>query len=111
MQLMQSHMAAKRAQGRRGGGGSSDFASRSAVAPVVDLHRRGAGGGGGGTNAEGSYRLVVRIPLSISLDGQCVFLAPIGTHFALQVIPFCGTSSSSSTLSNFCLFNLRSVSG
>lgn len=52
MQLMQSHMAIKRAQGRRGGGtGGGDFAPRSggaATASVLENRR--------GTNAEGSYR-------------------------------------------------------
>ncbi len=43
-------MAAKRAQGRRGAPG--EITSRSAVAPVVDLNRRG----GGSSNSEGSYR-------------------------------------------------------
>ncbi|VDK20880.1 unnamed protein product [Taenia asiatica] len=94
MQLMQSHMAAKRAQGRRGGGGSSDFASRSAVAPVVDLHRRGAGGGGGGggTNAEGSYRFnqmtgkMERVP-SASSSSSSSTNRPTGgsSHFTSSV--------------------------
>ncbi|VDN97155.1 unnamed protein product [Rodentolepis nana] len=49
MQMMQSHMAIKRAQGRRGSG--NDFNSRNTVVPVLDNRR-----GGGGTSAEGSYR-------------------------------------------------------
>ncbi|VDL35383.1 unnamed protein product [Hymenolepis diminuta] len=48
MQLMQSHIAIKRAQGRRGSG--NDLTPRSTVAPVLDNRR------GGGTSAEGSYR-------------------------------------------------------
>ncbi|KAM7535599.1 hypothetical protein Aperf_G00000102953 [Anoplocephala perfoliata] len=47
MQLMQSHIAAKRAQGRRGP--SNDYTPRNTVAPVLDNRR-------GGTSAEGSYR-------------------------------------------------------
>ncbi|VDL93829.1 unnamed protein product [Schistocephalus solidus] len=45
LKLMQSHMAARRAQGRRG----NFEGSRSSVAPVVDLQRR---------SGEGTYRLV-----------------------------------------------------
>lgn len=43
MKFMQSHMAAKRAQGRR-----DNFSARPSIAPVVDLKQR--------NNAEGSYR-------------------------------------------------------
>ncbi|KAL5108936.1 Splicing factor 45 [Taenia crassiceps] len=93
MQLMQSHMAAKRAQGRRGGGGSSDFASRSAVAPVVDLHRRGGGGGGGGggTNAEGSYRFnqmtgkMERVPSALSSSSSTNRPTGGSSHFTSSV--------------------------
>ncbi|CAL8071178.1 unnamed protein product [Calicophoron daubneyi] len=52
LKFMQSHMAAKRAQGRRhaGDGPGGHWSSRPSVAPVVDLKQRNA------ANGEGTFR-------------------------------------------------------